>query len=96
MATAKNSSTSCSASTGAHADPNTTSRSLVFDQDEALEQAELLLKERSLTAYYDEVALKACNSPPTMRNAACWAFEKLERIKRSVRSLVKRSRCARR
>jgi hypothetical protein len=34
-------------------------RMLADDPDEALEQAELLLKgERSLTAYYDEVALK--------------------------------------
>ncbi|MFN3889695.1 MAG: AI-2E family transporter [Beijerinckiaceae bacterium] len=32
-------------------------RMLAEDPDEALEQAELLLKERSLTRYYDEVAL---------------------------------------
>lgn len=36
-------------------------RVLAGDPDEALEQAELLLKERSLSSYYDEVALKAFN-----------------------------------
>ena len=34
-------------------------RMLAGDPDEALESAELLLKERSLTSYYDEVALRA-------------------------------------
>src|SRR6188472_910967 len=34
-------------------------RMLAGDPDEAQEQAELLLKERSLSSYYDEVALKA-------------------------------------
>ena len=33
-------------------------RVLAGDPDEALEQAELLLKERSLSSYYDEVAIK--------------------------------------
>ncbi len=33
-------------------------RALAGDPDEALEQAELLLRERSLSSYYDEVALK--------------------------------------
>ncbi|WP_449262383.1 hypothetical protein, partial [Escherichia coli] len=32
-------------------------RMVAGDPDEAIEQAETLLKERSLTAYYDEVAL---------------------------------------
>jgi predicted PurR-regulated permease PerM len=34
-------------------------RMLAGDPDEALESAEMLLKERSLTSYYDEVALRA-------------------------------------
>ena len=34
-------------------------RMLAGDPDEALELAELLLKERSLTSYYDEVGLRA-------------------------------------
>ncbi|MFM0736080.1 AI-2E family transporter [Paraburkholderia xenovorans] len=33
-------------------------RALAGDPDEAIEQAEMLLRERSLSAYYDEVALK--------------------------------------
>jgi predicted PurR-regulated permease PerM len=33
-------------------------RALAGDPDEAIEQAELLLRERSLSAYYDEVAIK--------------------------------------
>src|ERR1700681_4438695 len=33
-------------------------RMLANDPDEALDQAELLLKERSLSAYYDEIALR--------------------------------------
>ena len=46
-------------------------RILAGDPDEALEYAEQLLKERSLTSYYDEVALKGCNWRPTMRAEAC-------------------------
>ncbi|MGF6759614.1 AI-2E family transporter [Paraburkholderia sp. GAS42] len=34
-------------------------RALAGDPDEALEQAEVLLRDRSLSSYYDEVALKA-------------------------------------
>src|ERR1700753_451400 len=33
-------------------------RALAGDPDEAIEQAEVLLRERSLSAYYDEVAIK--------------------------------------
>ena len=33
-------------------------RMLAGDPDEALEQAELLLRDRPLSSYYDEVALK--------------------------------------
>ena len=33
-------------------------RALAGDSDEALEQAELLLKDRSLSSYYDEIAVK--------------------------------------
>ena len=47
---------------------------LAGDPDEALEQAELLLKERSLSSYYDEVALKglqlAANDAAARRAAA--------------------------
>ena len=63
-------------------------RMLADDPDEALEQAELLLKERSLTAYYDEVALKGLQLAANDAQRGVLGVEKLERIKRSVRSLV--------
>jgi hypothetical protein len=46
-------------------------RMLAGDPDEALDAAETLLKDRSLTAYYDEVALKACRWPRPTWGAAC-------------------------
>jgi predicted PurR-regulated permease PerM len=63
-------------------------RMLADDPDEALQQAELLLKERSLTAYYDEVALKGLQLAANDAQRGVLGAEKLERIKRSVRSLV--------
>ncbi|MFC7610555.1 AI-2E family transporter [Teichococcus aestuarii] len=47
-------------------------RALAGDPDEVQEQAELLLRERSLCSYYDEVALKGRRSPPAMC-AAGWS-----------------------
>jgi hypothetical protein len=44
-------------------------RILAGDADEALDQPSAM-KERSLSSYYDEVILKACNLPPTIPNAA--------------------------
>ena len=46
-------------------------RMLAGDPDEAHDQAEVLLRDRPLSSYYDEVALKGCNSRPTMPHAAC-------------------------
>jgi predicted PurR-regulated permease PerM len=63
-------------------------RMLADDPDEALQQAELLLKERSLTAYYDEVALKGLQLAANDAQRGVLGAERLERIKRSVRSLV--------
>jgi predicted PurR-regulated permease PerM len=63
-------------------------RMLADDPDEALQQAELLLKERSLTAYYDEVALKGLQLAANDAERGVLGAEKLERIKHSVRSLV--------
>ena len=63
-------------------------RMLANDPDEALQQAELLLKERSLTAYYDEVALKGLQLAANDAERGVLGAEKLERIKHSVRSLV--------
>jgi hypothetical protein len=63
-------------------------RMLADDPDEALQQAELLLKERSLTAYYDEVALKGLQLAANDAQRGVLGAEKLERIKHSVRFLV--------
>ena len=63
-------------------------RMLADDPDEALQQAELLLKERSLTTYYDEVTLKGLQLAANDAERGVLTDEKLERIKRSVRSLV--------
>jgi hypothetical protein len=61
---------------------------LAEDPDEALQQAELLLKERSLTAYYDEIALKGLKLAANDAQRGVLGPEKLQRIRRSVRSLV--------
>jgi len=45
-------------------------RFLAGDADEAQDHAELPLKERSLSSYYDEVALKGLQLVPTMQNVA--------------------------
>lgn len=63
-------------------------RMLAGNPDEALEQAEDLLKERSLSSYYDEVALKGLQlaSRDTLRGTL--SSTRLERIKEAVRDLV--------
>ena len=63
-------------------------RMLADDPDEAQHQAELMLKERSLSAYYDEVALKGLQlaANDVLRGALDPA--KLGRIRDNVRSLV--------
>lgn len=63
-------------------------RMLADDPDEALQQAELLLKERSLTTYYDEVALKGLQLAANDAQRGVLGAGKLERIQHSVRSLV--------
>jgi predicted PurR-regulated permease PerM len=63
-------------------------RLLADDPDEALQQAELLLKERSLSGYYDEVALKGLQLAANDAERGVLGIEKLERIKHGVRSLV--------
>ena len=63
-------------------------RMLADDPDEAQEQAELLLKQRSLTSYYDEVALKGLQLAVDDSQRGVLSQEKLEQIKRSIRSLV--------
>ena len=46
-------------------------RMLVGDADEALDQAEALLKDRPLSAYYDEVAVPGLQLAANARCAAC-------------------------
>ncbi len=64
-------------------------RMLANDPDETQEQAELLLKERSLTAYYDEVALKGLQLAANDAMRGVLGPDKIETIKNSVRALVR-------
>jgi predicted PurR-regulated permease PerM len=64
-------------------------RMLANDPDEALDQAELLLKERSLTAYYDEIALKALQLAANDAQRGVLNADQLERIKNGMRELVR-------
>jgi hypothetical protein len=61
---------------------------LAGDPDEAQEQAELLLKERSLSSYYDEVALKALQLAANDYRRGVLGDEQLETIRRLTQSLV--------
>jgi predicted PurR-regulated permease PerM len=63
-------------------------RILAGDTDEALAQAETLLQDRSLTAYYDEVALKGLRMAATDMERGVLRPERLERIKNAVAGLV--------
>src|SRR3954470_19932638 len=64
-------------------------RMLANDPDEALDQAELLLKERSLTAYYDEIALKGLQLAVNDAQRGALTGDQVDRIKNSIRSLVR-------
>jgi predicted PurR-regulated permease PerM len=63
-------------------------RVLSGDPDEALEQAELLLKERSLSSYYDEVALKGLQLAATDVRRGVVTSSQLERIQDAVKDLM--------
>jgi predicted PurR-regulated permease PerM len=63
-------------------------RMLAGDPDEALEHAEQLLKERSLSSYYDEVALKGLQMAAGDRARGVLAPEQLQRINEAVTGLV--------
>ncbi len=63
-------------------------RMLAGDPDEALESAELLLKERSLTSYYDEVALKGLQLAANDATRGVLTAHQLEQVKDVVQSLV--------
>jgi hypothetical protein len=58
------------------------------DPDEALEQAELLLKERYLSSYYDEVAIKGLRLAATDVLRQVVTPLQLERIRYALNDLV--------
>ena len=64
-------------------------RMLAGDPDEAQEQAELMLKERSLSSYYDEVALKALQLAANDYQRGVLGERQLETIKGLTQSLVR-------
>ncbi|MDB5369115.1 MAG: hypothetical protein JWP20_673, partial [Roseomonas sp.] len=63
-------------------------RALAGDPDEAQEQAEILLKERSLCSYYDEVALKGMHLAAADVRRGVVTPSQLERIREAVMDLV--------
>jgi predicted PurR-regulated permease PerM len=63
-------------------------RMLAGDPDEALDSAEILLKERSLTSYYDEVALRGLQLAANDATRGVLTGRQLEQIKDVIRSLV--------
>ncbi len=63
-------------------------RMLADDPDEALQQAELLLQERSLSSYYDEVVLKGLKLAANDAARGVLSEDRMERIRKSVRLLV--------
>jgi hypothetical protein len=63
-------------------------RVLAGDPDEALEHAEQLLKERSLSSYYDEVALKGLQLAANDGMRGVLASGQVERIKEAIKGLI--------
>ena len=63
-------------------------RILAGDADEAQDHAETLLKERSLSTYYDEVALKGLQLAANDAQRGVLDTPHLDRIKTAVKSLV--------
>ncbi len=64
-------------------------RILAGDADEAQDHAELLLKERSLSSYYDEVALKGLQLAANDSQRGVLDHEQLDRIKSTIKVLVR-------
>ena len=63
-------------------------RMLAGDPDEALESAEVLLKERSLTSYYDEVALRGLQLAANDATRGVLTQRQLEQVKDVIQALV--------
>jgi predicted PurR-regulated permease PerM len=63
-------------------------RMLAGDPDEAVEYAELLLKERSLSSYYDEVAVRGLRLAALDAERGALRAEQIGQINEAVRELV--------
>jgi len=63
-------------------------RMLAGDPDEALEQAETLLKDRALSSYYDEVAVKGLNLAAADCLRGVLDDARLDRVRRAALALV--------
>ena len=63
-------------------------RILAGDADEVQDQAERLLKDHSLSTYYDEVALKGLQLAANDAQRGALDHEQLDRIKRTINDLV--------
>ena len=63
-------------------------RVLAGDADEAQDHAELLLKDRSLSSYYDEVALKGMQLAANDAQRGVIGHRQLERVKNTINALT--------
>jgi predicted PurR-regulated permease PerM len=63
-------------------------RMLAGDPDEVFDQAEILLKQRSLSSYYDDVALKGLRRAVIDTDRGVLTPAHLERIRTSIQSLL--------
>ncbi len=63
-------------------------RILAGDADEAQDHAETLLRECSLTAYYDEVALKGMQLAANDARRGALGHDQLDRVKSTIKSLA--------
>ena len=63
-------------------------RVLAGDADEAQDQAELLLKDHSLSTYYDEVALQGLRLAANDLDRGVLDRDQLERVKKTIKAVV--------
>lgn len=64
-------------------------RILAGDADEAQDHAELLLKERSLSSYYDEVALKGLQLAANDAERGAIGHRQLENVRNTINGLIR-------
>ena len=63
-------------------------RMLANDPDEAQDQAEILLKERSLSSYYDDVALKGLQLAANDRDRGVLSQAQMDQVKEAIKQLA--------